>query len=152
MTSAPGGIAFDRGLPANIEAEQFVLGSILLADAVFPQVAGTLDADDFVLEKHRKIFERMSDLHARSEKIDYVTLANELIKNNQLEACDGVAYLSALTEGLPRLENIDSYVRIVKDKALLRKLIYTSQHIMGQCLVLDDADVAVYIFQARQAF
>jgi len=111
-----------------------VLGSILLADAVFPQVAGTLDADDFVLEKHRKIFERMSDLHARSEKIDYVTLANELIKNNQLEACDGVAYLSALTEGLPRLENIDSYVRIVKDKALLRKLIYTSQHIMGQCL------------------
>lgn len=111
-----------------------MLGSILLADAVFPQVAGTLDADDFVLEKHRKIFERMSDLHARSEKIDYVTLANELIKNNQLEACDGVAYLSALTEGLPRLENIDSYVRIVKDKALLRKLIYTSQHIMGQCL------------------
>ncbi len=111
-----------------------MLGSILLADAVFPQVAGTLDADDFVLEKHRKIFERMSDLHARSEKIDYVTLANELIKNNQLEACDGVAYLSALTEGLPRLENIESYVRIVKDKALLRKLIYTSQHIMGQCL------------------
>ncbi|HZS50772.1 MAG TPA: replicative DNA helicase [Bryobacterales bacterium] len=134
MTSALGGIGFDRGLPANIEAEQFVLGSILLADAVFPQVAGTLDADDFVLEKHRKIFERMSDLHARSEKIDYVTLANELIKNNQLEACDGVAYLSALTEGLPRLENIESYVRIVKDKALLRKLIYTSQHIMGQCL------------------
>lgn len=128
------GVALEKALPSSTEAEQFVLGSILLSDSVFAQVAGVLDADDFVLEKHRRIFARMGELQARSEKIDYVTLANELIKHNQLEACDGVAYLSTLTEGLPRLENIDSYVHIVKDKSVLRKLIYTTQFIMGQCL------------------
>jgi len=124
----------DKGLPANVEAEQFVLGSILLSDTVFSHVAGALEADDFHLEKHRRLFGRMLDLFSRSERIDYVTLANELIKRGQLESCDGVAYLSTLTEGLPRLENIDSYIRIVKDRSLLRRLIYTSQNIVAQCL------------------
>ncbi len=134
MPATATGIAFEKGLPANVEAEQFVLGSILLSDILFAQVAGVLDADDFVLVKHQRIFGRMFELHERSEKIDYMTLANELIKHNQLEACDGVAYLSTLTEGLPRLENIDSYVRIVKDRSLLRRMIVTSQNIMAQCL------------------
>ena len=134
MPATATGLMMDKGLPANVEAEQFVLGSILLSDVLFAQVAGALEPEDFVLEKHRRIFARMFDLHARSEKIEYLTLANELMKNGQLESCDGVAYLSALTEGLPRLENIDSYTRIVKDKSLLRRLIYTSQAIMGQCL------------------
>ncbi len=134
MAASATGTALDRGLPANPEAEQFVLGSILLTDAVFPQVAGTLEPDDFSLEKHRRIFQRMLDLYERSEKIEYLTVANELLKHGQLESCDGVAYLSKLTEGLPRFENIDSYVRIVKDRALLRRLIFTSQAIMSQCL------------------
>ncbi len=134
MPATATGIAFEKGLPANVEAEQFVLGSVLLSDILFAQVAGVLDADDFVLVKHQRIFGRMFELHERSEKIDYMTLANELIKHNQLEACDGVAYLSTLTEGLPRLENIDSYVRIVKDRSLLRRMIVTSQNIMAQCL------------------
>ena len=134
MPATATGLMMDKGLPSNVEAEQFVLGSILLSDPLFAQVAGNLEPDDFVIEKHRRIFARMFDLHARSEKIEYLTLANELMKHSQLESCDGVAYLSALTEGLPRLENIDSYTRIVKDKSLLRRLIYTSQSIMGQCL------------------
>ncbi len=127
-------MVMDKGLPANVEAEQFVLGSILLSDPVFAQVAGTLEPDDFVLEKHRRIFQRMLDLHTRSEKIEYLTLANELMKHSQLESCDGVAYLSSLTDGLPRVENIDSYVRVVKDKAVLRRLIYSAQAIIGQTL------------------
>ncbi|HYM12452.1 MAG TPA: replicative DNA helicase [Bryobacterales bacterium] len=134
MQASAANLVLEKGLPANVEAEQFVLGSILLSDVLFAQVAGALDADDFVLEKHRRIFARMLELHTRSEKIEYLTLANELMKHGQLESCDGVAYLSALTEGLPRLENIDSYVRIVKDRSLLRRLIYTSQSIMGNCL------------------
>ncbi|MBI3667238.1 MAG: replicative DNA helicase [Acidobacteria bacterium] len=134
MSAPATGLTFEKGLPASVEAEQFVLGSILLADPVFALVAGLLEPDDFILEKHRRIFGRMLDLHVRSERIDYLTLANELIKNSQLESCDGVAYLSSLTQGLPRLENIDSYVRIVKDKSLLRRLIFTSQNISAQCL------------------
>lgn len=133
MPATATGNAFERTMPANAEAEQFVLGSILLSDTVFAQVAGVLSAEDFHLEKHRRIFARMVDLYERSEKIEYLTIANELMKHSQLESCDGVAYLSSLTEGLPRFENIDSYTRIVKDNSLLRQLIYTSQTIMGDC-------------------
>jgi len=134
MPATAPGTAFDKTLPANLEAEQFVLGSILLSDTVFPQVAGLLAPEDFQLEKHRRIFQRMLDLYERSEGIEYLTLANELMKHSQLESVDGVAYLSALTEGLPRFENIDSYARIVKDKSMLRRLIFTSQTIIGDCI------------------
>lgn len=70
----------EKGLPTNVDAERFVLGSILLDDSVYIQAAGTLEPDDFSLEKHRRIFKRMGDLYERSENIDRVTLANELMK------------------------------------------------------------------------
>jgi len=128
-------LALDKGLPSNVDAERFVLGSILLDDSQFIQVAGTLDPDDFSLEKHRRIFQRMIDLNARAERIDRVTVANELLRFSELESCDGLSYLVSLDDGLPRIFNLDSYVRIVKDKAILRKIIFTSQHLMNRCLL-----------------
>jgi replicative DNA helicase len=127
-----------KGLPSNVEAEKFVLGSILLSDQVFPQVAGALEADDFTLEKHRRIFARMSELNDRGENIEYMTLIDQLEKHSQLDSIDGVAYIASLTEGMPRLSSIDSYIKIVKDKSLLRRLIFTSQSIVSQCI--DSAD------------
>jgi replicative DNA helicase len=134
MMAAPD-LAFEKGLPANPDAERFVLGSILLNDSVYLQVAGVLDTDDFSLEKHRRIFARMKDLYERSEHIDRVTLANELMKQGQLESVDGLSYLISLDEGLPALTNLDGYVRIVKDKALLRKMIFSAQKIINRCLL-----------------
>src|SRR5260370_39737311 len=96
-------------------------------DALYIQVAGQLDADDFSLEKHRRIFARMGDLYARGERIDRVTLANELMKMQQLESVDGLGYVVSLDEGLPALANLDSYVRIVKGKAILRPPNFASQ-------------------------
>ncbi len=125
----------EKGLPTNVDAERFVLGSILLDDALFVQAAGTLEAEDFSLEKHRRIFKRMSDLHERDERIDRITLANELMKANELEACDGLSYLVSLDDGLPQLPNVDSYIRIVKDKAILRRIILASQHMINRCLL-----------------
>ena len=133
MTAAES-LALQRGLPSNIEAEQFVLGSILLDDSVFPQVAGALKAADFNIEKHRRIFQRMAELHERGERIEYLTVVEELEKHTQLESCDGIAYISSLTDGLPRLSSIDSYIRIVKDKSRLRKLIFTAQGIVAKCI------------------
>ena len=124
----------ERGMPSNVEAEKFVLGSILLDDQLFPQVGGALSADDFLLEKHKRIFLRMKDLAEKPERVEYLTLVNELDRHGQLESVDGIAYIASLTEGLPRLTSIDSYVRIVKDKSLLRKLIHTSQVIISQCV------------------
>ncbi len=131
-------IVLEKGLPANLDAERFVLGSILLDDSYFIQTAGSLDADDFSLDKHRRIYGRMADIHARGEKIDRVTLANELMTRNQLEACDGLSYLVSLDDGLPQTFNIESYIRIVKDKAILRKIIFASQNLMNRCLTSED--------------
>ena len=125
----------ERGLPTNVDAERFVLGSILLDDSLYVQAAGTLEPDDFSLEKHRRIFKRMGDLQTRGEKIDRITVANELMKFNELEACDGLTYLVSLDDGLPQIPNLDSYIRIVKDKAVLRRIIFASQHMMNRCLL-----------------
>src|SRR5579885_2100431 len=112
----------DKGLPTNVDAERLVLGSILLDDSLYIQAAGTLEPEDFSLEKHRRIFKRMGDLQERGERIDRVTVANELLKFNELEACGGLSYLVSLDDGLPRISNLDSYIRIVKDKSVLRRI------------------------------
>src|SRR5271166_5236171 len=125
----------EKGLPTNVDAEKFVLGSILLDDSLYVQAAGTLEPDDFSLEKHRRIFKRMGDLQQRGEKIDRVTVANELMKFNELEACDGLSYLVSLDDGLPQIPNLDGYIRLVKDKALLRRIIFSAQHMMNRALL-----------------
>jgi replicative DNA helicase len=131
-------LALEKGLPANIDAERFVLGSVLMDDSNFVQVAGTLDLEDFSLEKHRRIFLRMSDLASRGEKIDRVTLANELMKHGQLESVDGLSYLIQLDNGLPQLFNLESYITIVKKKSLLRHIIFSSQKLIDRCLIAEE--------------
>ena len=80
-----------RGLPKNLDAERYVLGSILLNDDRFSDVATSLVANDFSLLKHQRIYARMAELHERGENIDRVTLAEELSKHGQLELVDGVS-------------------------------------------------------------
>ncbi len=128
--SSSASIALDKGLPTNLDAERFVLGSILMDEAHYLTTAGVLDADDFSLEKHRRIFKRMGGLRERGEKIDRITLANELVRHGELESCDGISYIVSLDDGLPQIFNVDSYVRIVKEKALLRRIIFASQEMM----------------------
>jgi replicative DNA helicase len=135
---SPSVVALEKGLPANLDAERFVLGSILLDDSYFIQTAGALDADDFSVEKHRRIFARMAEIHERGERIDRVTVANELMTRGQLDACDGLSYLVSLDDGLPHAFNIESYIRIVKDKAILRKIIFAAQNLMNRCINADE--------------
>ena len=128
-------LAFEKGLPSNVDAERFVLGSILLNHDAYFQVAGAVEPDDFSLEKHRRIFARMKELYDRGEKIDRLTVANELMKQGQLESVDGLTYLVSLDEGMPEIANLDSYIRIVKDKSALRKMIFTAQKVIDRCLI-----------------
>ena len=76
----------------------------------------------------------MAELYERGERIDRVTVANELMKHRQLESCDGLSYLVSLDDGLPHISNLDSYVRIVRDKSILRRIIFTSQKLIDRCL------------------
>lgn len=125
-------------LPVNVDAERFVLGSIMLDDSQFIEVAGTLTLDDFSLEKHRRIFSRMADLQKRGEHIDRVTVAEELQRSGQLESCDGVSYIVSLDDGLPQSANLDSYVRIIQEKATLRSAILACQRTIHRCLGAHD--------------
>src|SRR5712692_1800139 len=129
---------FDGGLPANLDAERFVLGSILLNDTRYPDVVAALEANDFSLEKHRRIYARMKDLYDRGEKVDRVTLANELNNQGQLQSVDGVSYLVSLDDGLPEIANLDSYIRIVKEKALLRETMIACHSIMERCALASE--------------
>jgi replicative DNA helicase len=112
----------DLGLPANIDAEKTILGAILLDNMAHAEAAEKLEPEDFSLDSHRRIFLRMSELMDDQHAVDIVTLANELSRFKEVESVGGVAYLASLTEGLPRRPVIEEYIRIVKDKSLLRKL------------------------------
>ena len=95
-------LTLDAGMPANIDAEKTILGAILLDNAAHSEAAEKIEADDFSLDSHRRIFLRMSELMNSQRAVDIVTLANELARYKEVEAVGGVAYLASLTEGLPR--------------------------------------------------
>lgn len=128
-------LALEKGLPSNIDAERFVLGAILIDPANFIQVAGSIAIEDFTLEKHKRIWLRMTEIHTRGETIDRVTLANELMRHNQLESVDGLSYLIELDNGLPQIFPLDDYVRILTEKSTLRQIIFASQKLIDRALI-----------------
>src|ERR1035437_2892948 len=115
-------LALDAQMPANIDAEKTILGAILLDNAAHAEAAEKIASDDFSLDSHRRIFLRMSELMDEQRAVDIVTLSNELARYKEIESVGGVAYLASLTEGLPRRPVIEEYIKIVKDKSLLRRL------------------------------
>ncbi len=134
-------IAFQKGLPANLEAERLALGAVLVDPECFPMVAGELTAEDFSLEAHRRIYQRMNDLAERGDRIDRVLVANELMRHSELESAGGLSYLMSLDEGLPQALNVFGYVNIVKEKSTLRKVIFTAQSVMDKAFLgVDQAD------------
>ncbi|HYG99992.1 MAG TPA: replicative DNA helicase [Terriglobales bacterium] len=133
-------ISLDRGMPASVDAERSILGAILLDNFAYAQAASSLKPDDFSLESHRRIYQRMMDLQESGRAIDLITLAEELSRYKEVESVGGVAYLSSLTEGLPHRANIEHYVKIVRDKAMLRGVINAAQGAIAQAI--DQSDTA----------
>ena len=119
--------------PQNIEAEQCVLGGILIEDGAILKVADTLSPRDFYREAHGIIYGAMLDLFGRSEPQDIVTVNNLLKSKGQLDAAGGASYVAELTEVVPVASNIEYYAKIVRDKAVLRRLIQASSDIATLC-------------------
>jgi replicative DNA helicase len=142
-------LMLDAGLPANIDAEKTILGAILLDNAAHSEASEKLTADDFSLDSHRRIFLRMSELMNSEHAVDIVTLANELARNKEVEAVGGVAYLASLTEGLPRRPVIEEYIRIVKDKSLLRKLMLICSSAIARAA--DQSETALEVLDAAES-
>ena len=124
-----------KGLPSSIDVERFILGTILLNDSHFIHAAGELEPADFSLESHRRIFLRMGELQDRGERINRATVAEELSRNGQLESVGGFSYIISLDDNLPEVPALDSYLRIVKNKSALRRMILASQYIMDRCMM-----------------
>lgn len=138
--------------PQNIEAEQSVLGSILLENSAVNRVMEILSASDFYSEAHRKIFNMIYDLSERSDPVDLITLSNALKDKNLLDSVGGTAYLASLVDNVPSAANAANYAKIVKEKAILRGLITSATEIIDSCYetssevddILDKAEHSIF--------
>ena len=112
-----------KTVPANLEAEQAVLGSLLIDPDAIIKIASSLRDSDFYRERHQWIYSALLTLHERREPADFVTLVDELERNEQLEAVGGPAYITELINSTPTAIYVDHYARIVERTATLRRLI-----------------------------
>jgi len=146
------GLALERPLPHNLDAERSVLGAILLDNHMLNTAVEKLKPEDFFLDQHRRVFQQMIALGEAQQAIDLVTLTEELHRRGELEAAGGAAYLAQLVDGVPRVTNVEHYARIVKEKAMLRGLIHATHAIQQQALegeedadsVLDRAESTIF--------
>jgi len=111
------------GLPSSVHTEITVLGAMLLDSMAVTDATAKLRPEDFSLDSHQRIYRVMMDLLAVGHAIDYITVMDALSKRRELDAIGGPAYLAYLSEGVPRHPKIEDYVRIIKDKSLLRQLL-----------------------------
>ena len=139
----------DAGLPANLDAERTILGAVFLDNQCLSEVEERLVPEDFSLDSHRRIYQRMTDLSSAGTAVDLVTLANELSKYKEVEAVGGVAYLASLTEGLPRRPVIDEYIKIVKDKSLLRQMMLICSSVIARAA--DQSETALDVLNAAES-
>ncbi|MCL0042400.1 replicative DNA helicase [Thermodesulfovibrionales bacterium] len=118
--------------PQNIEAEQSVLGAIILDNEALPKAIETLSPDDFYKEAHRRLYKSIIALFERNEPIDIVTLTDYLRKSDEIEAVGGISYLSYLANSIPTSANIRYHAKIVSEKSMLRALIRTATQITSE--------------------
>lgn len=141
--------ALDKNLPQAVEAERLVLGCILLANETLSQAAEKLNANDFFLRSHGRIFNAMIALAAEGRAIDPITLQELLRQSGDLESIGGTAYIASLFDGVPRFSNIENYVGLVKDKSVTRRLISIGSLIMNNGLD-DERDASEQLAIAKK--
>ncbi len=136
--------------PQHLEAEQSVLGGILIENYAMNKVVEILKPDDFYRDSHRKIYEALLVLSERDEPADSITLTNELKNSGHLDSVGGASYVASLIDLVPTAANIEYYAKIVKEKAILRKLIQASTEIITQSYE-DRGDVEGFLDEAERA-
>jgi replicative DNA helicase len=138
--------------PQNIEAEQSVLGGVLIEPDALSRVLEIMRGQDFYRESHQKIFTAMVEMYQKGTPVDLITLSEYLLSRGHMEAVGGAAYLASLADAIPSAVNIEVYARIVRDKATLRRLISLSSEIAGKSYrfsgdveeILDQAEKAIF--------
>ena len=126
-------LALHKLPPQHIEAEQCVLGAILLENEALLKVHDLLKPDNSYRPSHRKIFEAILALFERNEPIDLLTVTEVLRKRNQIEEVGGSAYLASLMEAIPTAANVLHHARMVRETAILRSLINVATEVIAEC-------------------
>ena len=144
-------MSVNDSLPAAPEVEKNLLGGLLLDSSLIDEVASALRTDHFVLDAHRRIYNRICDLYESSRPVELVTLTEELMKHKELNKVGGAGYLSSLTDGVSRKSSLSHYVSIIVDKFTLRSMIHAANGIVAHALdpaasaseVVGDAEASI---------
>ncbi len=144
--------------PQQIEAEQSLLGGIMVDSSGLPSALEVLKGDEFYKESHRVIYTVIQDLFERNEPVDILTVTNLLEERKQLESVGGASYIAALTDAMPTSSNVAAYAKIINEKAVLRKLIQSANEIISFAYgggksseeVLDTAESAIFRIAERK--
>ena len=136
--------------PQSIEAEQSVLGGLMLDNERWDSIAELVVEEDFYRRDHRLIFRAIARLAERGVPFDAVTLSEDLDRNGEIDEAGGLAYLGALASDTPSAANITAYARIVRERAVLRKLIHVSSEIANSAYAPEGATVAELLDNAEK--
>lgn len=138
-----------KQMPISVEAEQAVLGAIIINPECFNDIAGKLYAEEFYLEDHKKLYSTLLKMYSASRTIDPVTLVDSITEQSGKDKESIIQYISLLTQSVPSVENVRDYARIIKEKALLRGLITACDEISREAYDADES-VRAIIDSAQQ--
>ena len=112
-----------KQMPVAIEAEQALLGALIIKPDSFEKIGGMVSAEDFYLEEHKHIYSALMRMYSESRRIDTVTLVNALVEAGDRDESGGIQYISLIAQSVPATSNVKDYAQIVKEKSTLRRLI-----------------------------
>ncbi len=135
--------------PQNLEAEQSILGGLMLDREALDQIGDVIEVADFYKPAHQKIYEAIKELHQKAQPIDIITVTNVLQAHGELESIGGPEYLIGLLDKTISSANISSHAKIVREKSLLRRLISTSSNLIERAYTNEFTDIESFIDQAE---
>lgn len=142
----------ERAMPCSVEAEQAVLGSALIDPSCMDELTGMLTQEDFYLAEHAEIYKAMQTMYATSKNIDVVTLLDTLVVSGTYDEAGGRSYLALVADAVPTAINAVDYAKIVRDKALLRKLIEVGESITESAYIGEDTAEALIESAEKQVY
>lgn len=140
----------ERVLPHDLPAEKAVLGAVLIDNARLVDACAIVAAGDFFRDAHRRLFKAMVAVADRREAVDMVSLRDQLNRTSDLNDVGGPSYIAELMDGVPRSTNVDTYARIVKEKARLRELVHSGKKLVASAYAAD-RDASEILEAAEQA-
>jgi replicative DNA helicase len=140
----------EKPLPSSEESERVILGAILLDNSVIAQAVEHLKPEDFYSPLNRRVFAAMIALFEKQTQIDPILIGEELKKEGSLDSIGGITTITNLTFGLPHFSNVEEYIKVVRDKSVIRTLIRTCNSITGEALA-EEEDSEIILDRAEQA-